>query len=415
MHYVLTGDTPLGGSVRYGARPPEPTTPIPDSGPLSSRDGSPAALEVETRGTARHRASGEAAFDLALSEERELARPIAGTSTVPYRLPGKGDPSEHLDCQLPLILWHEAVGKDGKHEQHYRKEPARGCGSFDCPVNVNGSDDRWANRYMVRQAKLSARRLGRFVRHVIVSPPGPDWPSVKKGGRPCAPPPTPAEVRELKTRAYRALRRAFPGRKLRCDVVAHPERHVSRNRDCGVAGFHFHAAITYPGLGLFDGEGIRSHHAATGWVVKVLPKKRDTFSLMLYELHHAGRWLRPAPPYPAPDAKSGDTKSRYATEAVTQLGREPTDENEVPDGVKCRVCSVLVSSKDWHRGVWCGEPGSEPSESFGAVPVGPAPWRGFETPMIRCRRCDRAVVDWSFAAHDRRCAERAAQLRRARY
>lgn len=241
-------------------------------------------------------------------------------------------------------------------------------------MNVSRNRSRWYNKWAKRQAVTVRDRLGASGVHVVVSPPGPDWPSVKRGGRACPAPSTPDELRRLRADAYSALRAAYPGAALAGAVVPHPERCVESDREGGHEGLHFHVALRHPGR--FDGRAVARQHERTGWVVKVLGTRR-TLRLVLYELHHAGRWLRRTDGdlYESPGVMDPlscpKANSAYATEAVTWLGRLPATVPTRTGARVCPVCHESVPEQDWFGVVWSGEPAKEPRGTSGSGPEGP--------------------------------------------
>lgn len=257
--------------------------------------------------------------------------PAHTQSGPPYRLAGSASPASHADCYRPIHISHS----DGTQE-HWLRIPRRGCYSFDCPADVNEGRKRWANKWAMRESGRIAARLGKSVRHVVDSPP--------KGTRAD----TPEALRRLRARAYEMVRRAFPNSDIVGAVVVHPKRGVGCDRGSGHDGIHFHFALRLRGLRRYDGRAVARLHAETGWIVKVLGI-RDTRALMLYELHHAGRWLS------CLEANSAHTP--YATEAVTLLGRPPKAAESALEGLprparKCPVCGWDIPADDWHVVEW---------------------------------------------------------------
>lgn len=263
-----------------------------------------------------------------------------------YRLPGTGLPAAHVSCEHPIKWAH--FSDDG--QWHWRSERHRGCRRFDCPVSVRPGDARWGNRWLTREVAVAASRLPRTVIHVVVSPPGPQHSHIWVSA-----------LRRLRTLAYQALRSAYPGTKIQGCLVTHPERCVDYERKGGHGSLHWHAAIVPTGR--FDGRAVARAHARTGWVVKVLgPRKAK--QLLAYELHHAGRWVRPSI-LPHALANSG-----FATEAITWFGGLPKGVPVESQGIVCPICRVSVPGRDWREVTWSREPVGPPGALSGAVPEG---------------------------------------------
>lgn len=233
-------------------------------------------------------------------------------------------------------------------------------------MSVSKNPRRWYNRWAKRQAFRVRRRLGKSALHVVVSPP-------TEGGGPSLAPKGAKELGRLRTAAYRAVRGAYPGKRVVGACVPHPERCVAADRSGGHEGLHFHFALRP--LGRYDGRAVARQHKRTGWVVKVLGV-RSTLRLVLYELHHAGRWLRrtngdlfSGPGYEGP-LSCPTANSPYATEAVTWIGEPSSLDSEEAEGPLCPVCRQFIPGKDWYEVTWAGEPGKEPRGTSGNGPEG---------------------------------------------
>ncbi|MHB8564879.1 MAG: hypothetical protein ACYDDA_13285 [Acidiferrobacteraceae bacterium] len=269
---------------------------------------------------------------------------------MPYRLPGSASPDEHAAC----ATWGAFRGHRVARGWHWKRH-RNGCGTFDCPVNVNTSK-RWANGWSTREAHAIEAGLGSGCYHITISPPE-SWfeQSRFKEGRQLTQKPAykgPARS-PADTESYRFLRdqasfiARYVGAKTGA-LVFHPERCVTMDRTGGHAGAHFHLLtpnVIYP-------DRVIVQNAATGWVVRGFGFRR-TFKVALYELHHAGRYRRVALPNPAILATLPKPRSCYATEAVTWLGGRPP---KAPDLERwCPVCKASVPTDEWETLQWVGQ------------------------------------------------------------
>jgi hypothetical protein len=118
--------------------------------------------------------------------------------------------------------------------------------------------------------------------------------------------------------------------------------------------------------------------AGDGWIVKVLPKRKDVASTAAYVLSHAGRPLvpgqsqhggdrtqgRPKGAYPASPQGSGEWQGKALNGVpVKALGVVPHwfgvlayNKLKVPEcaesGILCPICATVVPMDDWHQVVW---------------------------------------------------------------
>jgi len=125
--------------------------------------------------------------------------------------------------------------------------------------------------------------------------------------------------------------------------------------------------------------------AGDGWIVKVLPKRKDTASTAAYVLSHAGRPHVPdtgqaqhggarvkgtqkaasRPPIPPLRKVGGEWQGTKVLGVVPHwFGVCSYNKLKVPEsadsGILCQVCGIVVALDDWHRVEWW-DPGGLPA------------------------------------------------------
>lgn len=246
------------------------------------------------------------------------------------------------------------------------------------------------NRYLRKKRKAPAY-------HIVLSPPQ-EWAKAKMWSR--------QGYKAMWGQVYRvAASRGIIGGV----AIFHPARIPSKwnDRTCMARGPHFHVlgvmrwgdaydasvcAALSTGARLRDhgrlkstlmalGMATKATEAVTGdgWVVKVLPKRKDVASTAAYVLSHAGRphvqatgeaqhggarakgvkglQGRPKGAYPASPQGSGEWQGTKALGVVPHwFGALAYNKLKVPEsaesGILCPVCAVVVPMDDWHQVVW---------------------------------------------------------------
>lgn len=331
-----------------------------------------------------------------------------------YELPHHGEASSDR-CGQEGVRAHFA--KDGAHWQRYRHD----CRQFDCGVckserNKDGTWDLkgWEAReaFAIRDRldvfadlkplsdypthRMSGTKVKRFrqkkkpaVFHVVISPPQ-AWAKAKMWSR--------QGYKAMWGQLYRvAASRGIIGGV----ALFHPARIPSKwnFRTCMASGPHWHvlgfmrwgdAYDAHVCSALSTGRALQDHSrlkstlmalgmakketkavAGDGWIVKVLPKRKDVASTAAYVLSHAGRPHVPdmdADPQKAArraayPASPRGTSGEYLRQSTKVLGVVPHwfgacsyNKLKVPEsadgGILCHVCGICVPLDDWHKVEW---------------------------------------------------------------
>lgn len=240
------------------------------------------------------------------------------------------------------------------------------------------------NRFLRKKRKPA-------VYHVVLSPPQ-EWAKARMGSR--------QGYKALWGQLYRtcASRGIVGG-----VAIFHPARIPSKwnHRTCMAQGPHFHVLGIMRWGDAFDasvcaalmtGAKLRDHGrlkstlmalgmakkgtdavGGDGWIVKVLPKRKDVASTAAYVLSHAGRPLvpdtgqakhggdrtqgRPKGAYPASPQGSGERQGTKVLGVVPHwFGCLAYNKLKVPEctdsGILCPVCASVVPMDEWFQVVW---------------------------------------------------------------
>lgn len=264
-----------------------------------------------------------------------------------------------------------------------------------------------AHFYSGTKNKFLRRKRKPVSVHVVLSPPQ-DWAKDQMWSR--------QGYKAMWGHAYRvAASRGIIGGVM----IFHPARIPSKwnDRTCMARGPHFHVlGFTRWGdaydasvcAALYKGAKLRNHGrlkstlmalgmakagteavAGDGWVVKVLPKRKDVASTAAYVLSHAGRphvpdtgqeaqhggarakgvkglQGRPKGAYPASPQGSGEWQGTKVLGVVPHwFGALSYNKLKVPEstesGILCPICAVVVPMDDWFRLGW-GDPHIPPPD-----------------------------------------------------